>query len=583
MKCLLFACVFLSASVVAQNKINRDYFINLLKEKKYGRVFDEASQLRQDKAYGKCAIIDYFIAKSLCLDNYPDKGREWLNYILQHYALSSSNRQFIRGEMQNCESVVVRTSLQEINPIPLPSAGVSGTMKGGVRYDCNSENRQIKFNDAFSEQFEERIFGIDQKTEAVAKLKQIVNDSYDVNVRDRFVLVTLKSQGISNEDVLSITNSLEKAYRFYTKYFNLRLPDKLITVYLLPDEKTLASTATLVHGASLPPEIYGYSLLSDLSLLGIATKNAIGTLYHELFHLVVRTDLGDIPAWLDEGLASLYSVSYWQNDTLYGNKHIWRIDQLDQRYLLSTAQTVPSFAQLFSYNWEQFNGGEEINLCQASVNYSLSNHLLIFLQDQNKLQALMQAFKNRKDPGGKEAAAAPTDLAIIQATLGLSADSLQAEFDKWFTQNYQFGIYAPKVASVSRPGNLTETSSYSDYKSTVRRMLDGLKEMGIPEKKELAAFEKRFAAIEAAYKKHDDKLQVEQEKWRKKSMPNINAPIMNQVHQVQQMAPSEVPDEAANRAMHGYFEAMEKERKKMVKLHGEVKQLADKYKRQTAS
>jgi hypothetical protein len=345
-------------------------------------------------------------------------------------------------------------------------------MKGGVRYDCNSENRRIKFNDAFAESFEDRVFGIEQKTEAVVRIKKILNDAYEVNALDRFVLVTLKSQGISSEDVQSITASLENAYRFYTRFFNLRIPDKLITVYLLPDDSSLATTANLVHGATLPPEVYGYSLLADLSLLGIATKQAIGTLYHELFHLVVRTDLGDIPAWLDEGLASLYSVSYWQNDTLYGNKHTWRIDQLEQRYLSATAQTIPSFAQLFSYNWEQFNGGEEVNLCQASINYSLSNHLLIYLQEQKKLQALLQAFKNRKDPGGKDAAAAPTDLAIILSTLGTGADSLQAEFDKWFVQNYRFSVYAPKTASAPRSGAVTETSSYTEYKNTVRRMLD---------------------------------------------------------------------------------------------------------------
>ena len=583
MKKLLLLSVLFSTALFAQNKINRDYFINLLKEKKYGRVFDEATLLRADKAYGKCAIIDYFIAKSLCMDNYPDKGREWLNYILQHYALSPSNRQFIRGEMQSCESVVVHTSLQEINPIPLPSAGVSGTMKGGVRYDCFSENRKIKFSDVFSESFEDRLFGLDQKAEAVAKIKTIVTEDYEVNARDRFVLVTLKSQAISKDDVLFIMNSLENAYRFFTRYYNLRMPDKLITVYLLPDEKSLSATASRVHGATLPPEIYGYSLLTDLSLLGIATKEAIGTLYHELFHLVVRTDLGDIPAWLDEGLASLYSVSYWQNDTLYGAKNTWRIDQLEQRYLSSTAQTVPSFAQLMSYNWEQFNGGEDVNLCQASINYALSNHLMIYLQEQKKLQALVQAFKNRKDPGGKESASAPTDLAIVQTTLGYTADSLQAVFDKWFVSNYRFSAYAPKVVSASRSGELIESSSFTEYKTATRRLLDQLQGMGLPEKTALASFEKRFAAIVAAYNKQDEKLQAEQEKWRKKNTGIPKEPVMNQVQQVQQATPMAPPDEAANKVMEGYYNHMEKERKKMMKLYGEVKPLADKYKRQTAS
>ncbi len=41
-----------------------------------------------------------------------------------------------------------------------------------------------------------------------------------------------------------------------------------------------------------PASNIGYSSLSDLSILGNSDAENIGTLYHELFHLMIRTDLG---------------------------------------------------------------------------------------------------------------------------------------------------------------------------------------------------------------------------------------------------------------------------------------------------
>jgi len=117
----------------------------------------------------------------------------------------------------------------------------------------------------------------------------------------------------------------------------------------MPDQKSLQTIALKVHGIDVGKATLGYSLLSDLSLLGIADPDHIGTLYHELFHLIVRTDAGDIPAWLDEGLASLYSVYKWNRDTLKGSASTWRIMQLNSRYLEATGISVPVLKQLISY------------------------------------------------------------------------------------------------------------------------------------------------------------------------------------------------------------------------------------------
>ena len=145
------------------------------------------------------------------------------------------------------------------------------------------------------DELESRLFSINQKKNAIQKLRKIVNENYKIDTSGRYVFVTLKK--FSLDSVSSTAARLEEAYRFFVSYYNLRPPDKLLTVYILNDQQALRQTAQLVHGIQLTDPNIGYSNLSDLSLLGLGDGKHLGTLYHELFHLIIRTDLGDIPAF----------------------------------------------------------------------------------------------------------------------------------------------------------------------------------------------------------------------------------------------------------------------------------------------
>jgi hypothetical protein len=98
---LLLVTYTFVTSAFCQKKIDKQYFINLLQNGSYGRVFDECTNMRNG-VYGKCAILDYFIAKSLCLDGYQQKSSEWLNYILANYPLKDATRNFISNDINLC-------------------------------------------------------------------------------------------------------------------------------------------------------------------------------------------------------------------------------------------------------------------------------------------------------------------------------------------------------------------------------------------------------------------------------------------------------------------------------------------------
>jgi hypothetical protein len=314
--------------------------------------------------------------------------------------------------------------------------------KLGHVFNCADKSQLIKWDSLFVEdELETRLLSEDQESECVENIRTVAGTQYDVNAASRFIIVTKVSEGVTNAGVQKVTTALEKAFQFYKSFYNLRAPDKLISVYLMPDQKSLQKIARKIHGIDVGNATLGYSLLSDLSLLGISSPDHVGTLYHELFHLIVRTDAGDIPAWLDEGLASLYSVYHWNSDILEGSQSTWRLNQLRHDYLSATHTRLPLLKELINFNWEEYNGGEEINLCNASVNDALSNHFMIYLQQKELLQPLVAAFKSRTSPGNKTDAAAKSNIEILESVCNSSITSIQTDFEKWFKQKYSFDLY----------------------------------------------------------------------------------------------------------------------------------------------
>lgn len=438
-----FALVCFQAD--AQKKVDRQYFISLLNEGNYQKVFDSALVLRKE-VYGKNAVVDYFIAKSLCLDGHKKSATICFNKIISNFKLEGNKKDFIEKEISTCNEVQdAEVALTSANPdysyisnIALPEASVGGKM--GKVYDCFSGNQTINLTRMVSShELESRLFPIHQKGAAVRKIRSIVGDQYRIDTARRYVFVTSKKFPLTQ--VNEAANRLERAYQFFIEYYGLRPPDKLLTVYILGDQKTLRQTAELVHGIELPLPNIGYSNLSDLSLLGLGDAKHLGTLYHELFHLLIRTDVGDIPAFLDEGLASLYSVSSWKNNQLIGDYRPWRLEELKEaRSSRDRFLQIPSLSKLIGYSWDEFDGGGTKNICQVAVNYALSNFLLIYLQEKKLLQLTVNAYKNRPfvpfDSGNVK-----TNLRIFEEVVKEPVDTFSRKFEDWFRQRYQFNLF----------------------------------------------------------------------------------------------------------------------------------------------
>ncbi|MFN8134145.1 MAG: hypothetical protein U0Z17_02540 [Bacteroidales bacterium] len=443
----LLLMAFASLCTHAQKSIDKDHFYNLIKAKNYPQLLVDAHMVRKE-VYGKIWLVDYYIAKANCGLGKPQNAIEWFNSSLKYPNVNNDIRKFLLAEMGSCNSgqasnTVLTTGVAMpdkslLNITNLPTSGVMG--KSGPIYNCKTPPQPVALIQPKSAaEFESRIFDLDKSAEAIRKYKILLNANYHISVSGRFLLITYGNNVLNNEQASKISGLLERTYNFFCQYYNLRPPDKLLAVYLLPDKNILRQTALRVHGIKIPDANIGYSNLGDLSLLGISDLTHIGTLCHELFHLMIRTDVGDVSPWMDEGIASVYETSQWKDSQLKGDLENWRTDVL-RNARWNMQEKIPRLRQFLNFNWDQFNGLETTDQCQGAINYAYGKHLMLYCQELGKLPILVSAFKDRNLFVSENEDYLGNDIELFEKALNNPIDSIEKQFNQWMDKTYHLKL-----------------------------------------------------------------------------------------------------------------------------------------------
>jgi hypothetical protein len=106
----------------------------------------------------------------------------------------------------------------------------------------------------------------------------------------------------------------------------------------------------------------------------------LGSLRHELVHVLLRDDLGSVPYWLDEGLASLYVSVKPTKKRL----HFLVNYRLNQLRAARAAGRLPDFEKLASSDDRNVYGSNH------RAYYSLAQFLLLYLERQGKLEKFVR-------------------------------------------------------------------------------------------------------------------------------------------------------------------------------------------------
>src|SRR4029077_20064133 len=130
-------------------------------------------------------------------------------------------------------------------------------------------------------------------------------------------------------------------------FFSQR-PNKIIDIYLFHDADSYDSGVKLLTGEAPSPQDGFYEKQHEAMFMNIATGG--GTLVHEIVHPFVEADLPNAPAWLNEGLGSLFEQSGEREGHIVGFPN-WRLPGLKKAI---EKGTVPSISELAHTTSTQF-------------------------------------------------------------------------------------------------------------------------------------------------------------------------------------------------------------------------------------
>lgn len=202
---------------------------------------------------------------------------------------------------------------------------------------------------------------------------------------------------------------LRSKIQLLEKDFFAKRPDKLIEVWLFNGEKSFRRGAKKFFNDT-PDTPFGYYSPEASAL--IMNINGLGTLSHELVHPYMEANFPEVPAWFNEGLASLFERPSEKHGHLIGLPN-WRLPELKREI---RANTLPKLSKLLTTTRDEFY---EANY----DSYAYARYLVEYLQDQDKLHDFYVKFQaDDKDRTGQ------TALAVV---LGEDLESFEPKFRKW--------------------------------------------------------------------------------------------------------------------------------------------------------
>jgi hypothetical protein len=175
-------------------------------------------------------------------------------------------------------------------------------------------------------------------------------------------------------------------------------PDKVIEVWLFKNERTYRRGAKQRFGDS-PDTPYGY-YSSQHNAIVMNIGPGAGTLTHEVVHPFIEADFPAAPAWLNEGLASLYERPTEKNGKIWGLPN-WRLPSLKREI---RRKTLPPLATLLATTTDEFYAAEYDS-------YAYARYLMLYLQEKGVLAKFYKAFRAAADddPTGEKTLASVLD------------------------------------------------------------------------------------------------------------------------------------------------------------------------------
>ena len=186
------------------------------------------------------------------------------------------------------------------------------------------------------------------------------------------------------------------AERLARQYFD-KSPRAGIRLILFTSNATYRKGAAALTGEK-PDTPFGF-YSGELSAVIMNLSTGGGTLVHEMVHTFTETDFPAMPAWFNEGLASLYEQCRFEPGRLVGLTN-WRLPALQEllRADVRTGRAGGLLARVVATSTDEFYGA------RSGLNYAAARYLCYDLQQRGLLVRYYREFRRDcgKDPTGRK-------------------------------------------------------------------------------------------------------------------------------------------------------------------------------------
>jgi hypothetical protein len=186
-------------------------------------------------------------------------------------------------------------------------------------------------------------------------------------------------------------------------------PNRVIEIWLFETEKSYLHGAKEYFGDSPDTPFGYYSPAHDALIMNVGSGG--GTLVHELVHAYMEANFPEVPAWFNEGLASLYERPTDAGGKISGLPN-WRLPALQKEIKGGKGRSIVS---LVSTTTDEFYGAKD-------ETYARARYLLYYLQEKGLLVDYYNRFHDHHDED-------PTGLKTLRAVL--ETEDLDGFEKKW--------------------------------------------------------------------------------------------------------------------------------------------------------
>lgn len=500
MRILFFFISVLLMVEVANGQINFETIRAKWKQKKYDDVISLGTQYRETLQGKAIPALDYMILSSICLISSPrSEPCTDVQGILKDYYIGLP-----KGDYQLMETGFNRICQQNSDPDfsisdKLPTRQYAHVQRSSYTtskfktYVLISES--LKKQGVFYKMDKNEIRNIvealiDEKS-SVQKLTDTLINSYikrritkhdTLNIKkamsrfganskywasDNFLVITSKANKINPKEVAT---NMEKVVNFYKSAYEMATPDEYIVVYLVQDYKNVQPYIQKLYFNKISFNPLGFSNFYDNSMVAwIYDGSMVGTLKHELVHLLIRSSFNFVPDWFEEGLASLYEESVFDTSSHLQGKDNWR------GILLKKTTLNYGLSDLFANREVNFNTYDLIALREkykqqigkgsyneewlrdlyrdhrleldevltaffknraALYKDALARYFLLYLQDSKKLDKMYQALLQRDKSVMNVARYQTLESVTLKVCEKSSISDLQMDFSGWLNDIY---------------------------------------------------------------------------------------------------------------------------------------------------